>query len=460
EAATCEDFIKAIEEANGIDLAQFRRWYHQAGTPTVTASGTYDPEGQRYSLTLTQHHGSQKTSDPLMIPVRMGLITQAGETMTLKPEGEADTAVEEGVLCLTETTHTFTFTDINSPPIPSLFRGFSAPIKLKLDLADDALAVLASHDPDHFNRWEAKQTLATRVMLAAIERDDATIPDTLTGLFAATLEADDLPNRFRSLMLQLPSEQYLAQQLEVIDPDLIHRIRKAFVEGLAARFTDQWQQLYERLAKDAAPTPNAQQIGRRSLRNTVLGYLCAAPDQPGVALAAAQYDQADNMTDRIAALGQLVDAPEEAHANHAAKALQDFYTRWENEALVIDKWFMIQARSSHPDTRSRVQALTKHPAFTLTNPNRLRSLIGVFAAGNQRHFHSADGQGYQLLIDTVIALNSLNPQTAARLLSPMRQWRRFEPTRRDAMAAQLRRLLAQPDLSRDVFEVATKSLEK
>ena len=463
EAATCEDFVRAIEDACGHDFSQFRRWYHQPGTPKVTASGAFDAGAGTYTLTIRQANPKATptagtNAEPLMIPIQLGLIGQDGQPLPLHIQGMTDPdddTIVEGVLCLTEPEQSFVFGNLTERPIPSLFRGFSAPITLDFDLSDQELTVLASHDTDHFNRWEAKQILATRLMLASIRDTDADIatPASLIDLFTAILADDQLPDRFRALMLQLPSEHYLAQQLDVIDPERIYAVRHHIQQNLATRFAPNWAVLYDRLGENAAPEPTAEQIGRRSLRNTVLSYL--AETNEGQALASKQYAEADNMTDQLAALGLLVD-----HGGAAAQAaLDDFYQRFETEDLVIDKWFAIQARSSHEQTLKRVKALTKHAAFKLTNPNRLRSLIGVFAAGNQRYFHSADGAGYRLLIDTVITLNGLNPQTAARLLGPMRQWRRFEPTRREAMASELRRLLETPDLSRDVFEVASKSLK-
>jgi len=468
QAVTCEDFIKAIEDASGRDLGQFRLWYKQAGTPIITAKGSYNRTKRRYTLTLSQQTPAtpgQKTKKPMLIPVRLGLVAPNGEDQPLYLEGEDDNAVGRGdtvrVVELTEAQQSFVFNDVTVPPIPSLFRGFSAPIRLEQNLDDEALTLLGSHDADTFNRWEAAQSLAAKLLLEALKQGrnqsdlSHSLPKAIITLFQDNLADQHLDHRYRALLLRLPAENYLSQQVEPVDPGRIHEVREGLRLGLAERFEGEWQRLYDELGLDARPDAVAAEIGRRSLRNTALHYLCGLPDQHGIALASRQYDLADNMTDRIEALTCLVDAG----GLEADQALADFFQRWRHDALVIDKWFSVQARSPHPDTLNRVRQLLKHPAFSLKNPNRLRSLIGSFAAGNPVHFHATDGSGYALLTDIVIELNSLNPQTAARLLAPMRQWRRYEPVRRELMAGELQRLMAQPKLSPDVFEVASKSLE-
>ena len=468
QAVTCEDFITSIEEASGHDLGQFRRWYDQAGTPVILAKGSYDEASHSYTLELTQQLADtpgQSDKKPMVVPVRMGLVAGNGQDLPLYLDGEDNTAVGYGdttrVIELTDTTQSFRFVDVSVPPTPSLFRGFSAPVTLKLETGNDQLVTLGSHDSDPFNRWEAGQTLTTRLIMDAYDRQHDTLaengstPKLIASLFRANLDAPDTPDRFRAKLLSLPPESYLAQQCENVNPLRLHNLRDSLYQGLAESFEGKWQALYDRLSLNANPAPVAEQIGRRSLRNTALGYLCQLPDDHGISLANRQYQTADNMTDRLAALSELVDAG----GIEADTALNDFYQRWRHEDLVIDKWFMIQARSCHPDTLSKVRSLMEHPAFTLKNPNRLRSLVGAFAAGNPQHFHAPDGSGYKLLIDVVIELNSLNPQTAARLLAPMRQWRRYEPIRQAAMAAELKRLLDQPKLSPEVYEVASKSLD-
>ncbi|MBV6633570.1 MAG: aminopeptidase N [Alphaproteobacteria bacterium] len=465
QAVTCEDFIAAIEDASETDLTQFRRWYHQAGTPEVKARGEYDEKAQRYTLTFEQSVPETPVNaprEPLQIPVRMGLVAPNGFDMPLRVDGDEEDNVHSGaterVLTLTEASQSFTFTDVPVPPVPSLFRGFSAPVRVDLPVDDAQLTLLGSSDVDPFNRWEAGQTLASRVMLRQITHGTeptAANEGAVIDLFKANLAAPEAAHRFSAMLLTLPSEGYLAQLVEEIEPSRIHEVREHLRTALAESFESQWYSLYDRLSADATPRPHMAQIGRRKLRNIALNYLFGLPDGHGIALAKRQYQLADNMTDRLSALSLLVDSggPE------ADAALADFHQTWRHDQLVVDKWFMIQGRSTHPDTLNRVRTLMDHPDFNLKNPNRLRSLIGAFAAGNPLHFHAADGSGYKLLIDVVIELNAINPQTAARLLSPMRQWRRYEPTRREMMSGELTRLLDQPDLSPDVFEVASKSLK-
>lgn len=458
EAVTCDDFAAAMEDANDADLGRFRRWYSQAGTPTLTAEGRYDEAGGRYTLTLAQETAptpGQPQKSPLHIPVRIGLLNADGEALPLGPDGAT-----EQVLHLTEAEQSFTFDDIAGSPVPSLLRGFSAPVKLKW--ADqtgqpaDELAFLMAHDSDPFNRWEAAQNFAKRLVARAMETGAPN--ETLTAAFAEALEtalADETADpALLGEMLALPSESDLAEQQAVIDVDAIHDAREAIRKRLAAELAQVLIETYERCTLNEPYHHGPAQAGKRRLRNVALSYLTALGQEEAIALATAQFDDAANMTDSIGALLALNDCDSPARD----RALDAFYDRWQGDALVTDKWFTLQATSSLPGTLARVEELMAHDGFSMTTPNRVRSLIGAFCSANQLRFHSADGAGYDFLSQRVIELNTINPQIAARLLTPLSRWRRFDETRQELMKACLERILATPDLSRDVFEIASKML--
>jgi aminopeptidase N len=456
-AVTIEDFVAAMADANGVDLARFRRWYHQAGTPELTMSDSYDPAARRYALTLrqdTKPTPGQPVKEPLVVPVRMGLVGPDGADMPLQLEGEGRAAGGTRVLLLEEPETTFRFENVAAPPVPSLLRGFSAPVRLK-GVAFERLKFLARRDGDAFNRWEAAQQVAAHVLLAMVKAGNATVDPELVAVIAAAL--DDEAERdpaFAAELLALPSESYLADQLETVDVDAIHAARDAariaIGQGLGARLAA----LYDRLA-DAGPyTIDGRAIGRRKLRNAALAYLAATDEASGVARAKAQYDGARNMTDLLAALGVLIEIDHPARA----AALADFYARWERDDLVVDKWFSLQAMSSLPGTLAEVKALTRHPAFDIKVPNRVRALVSAYAEGNQVRFHDKSGGGYEFLADEVLLIDPLNPLLAARLLQPLGHWRRHDAARQALMRRALERVLAQPKLSKNAYEIATKSL--
>jgi aminopeptidase N len=461
QAVTCEDFVAAMEAGSGRDLGKFRLWYSQAGTPRLFVRGAYDPDGRTYTLTARQavpDTPGQSGKRPMPIPLAMGLLDPDGAPLPLRLEGEADAAGTSRVLELDRAEQSFTFTDVPAAPVPSLLRGFSAPVILDAGQGDEELRFLMANDPDPFVRWEAGHSYATRLMLALIgARNDGralTADPGLADAFAATLAAPALERAFVAQALVLPAESFVGEQMAVIDVDGIHAVREFLRKTLGEELQVLWTETYAGYGSDAPYSIEAEAIGRRALKNLALAYLVASGSEQGGTLCAAQYAEADNMTDRIAALALLAksDLPERE------SALAGFYDRWRGDALVIDKWFALQAQTQRPDAVDQVARLLGHEAFTLKNPNRARSLIGAFAGGNPTGFHRADGAGYALVADQLLALDRLNPQVAARMMTPFGRWRRYDPDRQALMKAQLERILATPTLSRDSFEIASKSL--
>jgi aminopeptidase N len=462
QAVTCEDFVAAMEAASGRDLAQFRRWYSQAGTPRLTVEGSYDPRARTYSLSVAQSTPptpGQGEKQPLHIPLAMALLDDTGREVALQLEGEAAPVGTSRVLELERARERFTFIGLDAPPTPSLLRGFSAPVVLQSDADGARLRFLMAHDGDPFVRWESGQSYALQLMLQLIERhragDALVLDDGLAEAFAATLEDDRLEPAFVAQALSLPSEGYVGQQMAEIDVHRVHAVREFLRAALGARLAERLRSAYRTLESDEAYSFEAAQAGRRALRNLALGYLMAAGDAAGKAACLAQYAAADNMTDTIAALGLLA----ESDLPERQDALGSFYERWQGDALVVDKWFSLQAMAQRPDAVAVVGALLDHPAFTHRNPNRVRSLLGVFALGNPTGFHQRDGTGYALIADQVLALDARNPQVASRLAQSFGRWRRYEPARQELMRAQLERILARPKLSRDLYEIASKSLQ-
>lgn len=471
QAVTCDDFRNAMADANGRDLAQFERWYSQAGTPRVSVRTAYDAASQRYSVTLSQGYGEaapaarETQKGPLLIPFAIGLIDRAGRDIPLRLEGEAAANGTTRVIELTEQEQTFTFVDVKEPPLPSLLRNFSAPVIVEYDYTNDELAFLLAHDSDPFNRWEAGQRLATRELLALAARAQAgeplTFDDSTVAAFSRVLTDETLSPAFRELALVLPSEAYLAEQMAEADPAAVHAARQFARKRLARALKNEWLAIYERHATPGAYEPTPQAAGHRALKNLALAYLAELDDPAdAVRLANAQYEHANNMTDRAAALAVLLAASAAAGAGVAQGALDDFYRRFEQEPLVIDKWFALQATQRGSAGRpviEIVRTLMAHPAFSLRNPNRARSLIFSFCAANPAQFHAADGSGYAFWAEQVVALDALNPQVAARLTRSLEMWRRYTPALRERMREALERVATQVK-SRDVREIVEKAL--
>jgi aminopeptidase N len=360
---------------------------------------------------------------------------------------------------MTEAAQRFVFTGIAERPVASLLRGFSAPVILESDASAADLRFLMAYDGDPFVRWESSQSYALKVMLGLLadHRAGATLDldDGLADAFAATLRDDELDPAFVAQALSLPSETYVAEQMAEIDVDGIHAVREFLRAALGERLAEPWSKVYRALRSNEAYRFEAAQTGRRTLKNLALAYLLAAGGDEGRSLCLAQFQSADNMTDAIAALGLLA----ESDLPERGQALADFYAKWRDDALVIDKWFALQAMAERPDAIEVVTSLLGHEAFTLGNPNRVRSLIGAFAQGNMTGFHRADGAGYVLVGDHVLLLDKRNPQVASRLAKPLGRWRRYDVRRQEHMRAQLERILAAPTLSRDLYEITSKSLE-
>ncbi|MGE5146171.1 MAG: aminopeptidase N, partial [Candidatus Eiseniibacteriota bacterium] len=459
EAATVEQFIQCFADVSHRDMGQFMRWYAQAGTPEVTVAMHHDAAAQTVTLhckqTLAPTPG-QPAKQPMVIPLRLGLVGKEGRDLPLTRDGQTPGS---DVIELTEPAQRFVFSGVKERPVLSINRGFSAPIKLVTDLTTDDLAFLAAHDSDPFNRWQALQSIATRLLVdnvAAIRAGKTPASDDrLMVALAKLVEDPALEPAFVALALVPPGEGDIAREIgRDIDPQAIHHARIALRAAIGTRLGAALSTLYERLTVSGGYTPDATGAGRRALRNVALDLLAADGNAAGIARAASQYDAADNMTDRMAALGTLA-----LHAGEARdKALADFYHRYSSDALVIDKWFSLQAMSPLPGALEQVQSLTRHAGFSLANPNRVRALIGAFAHSNLTQFNRADGAGYDFIADTILALDPKNPQISARMATAFRTWRMLEAGRRAKAEASLHRIKAAPQLSRDLADIVERAL--
>jgi len=465
QAVTCDDFIKAMEDANGADLAQFKRWYSQAGTPRLAVSEHYDAEQKTYSLTFTQ--SCPQTPDkleklPFVIPVELGLLNAQGAELPLQLADESAAVGTCRVLSVTEAEQTFTFVGITEKPLPSLLRGFSAPVKLQFAYSSDQLVFLMQHDTDGFNRWDAGQQLSVQVLQALIgqyQRGETLVMDPrLVEALRSVLTNPELDQAMVAEMLSLPSEAYLTEISEVADVDAIHAAREFARQQLADSLYDELLARYKANRDVSKATPYVaedEHFARRGLQNIALSYLSLSAKPEVVAVTLEQFEHSDNMTERLNALAILVNSPFEAEK---AQALASFAEHFKDNPLVMDQWFSVQAASPLPGGLQRVQQLMEHPAFTLKNPNKVRALIGAFAGQNLVNFHAADGSGYRFLADLVIELNRLNPQIASRQLAPLTRWRKYDSARQALMKAELERIRNSGELSSDVFEVVSKSL--
>jgi aminopeptidase N len=465
QAVTCDDFRAAMADGNGEDLSGLEGWYAQAGTPTLEAVGRYDAASQSYTLELEQSYPplanpSEEGSDrgPVPIPVRLGLLREDGSEIPLRLAGEAEAAGTERVLVLEDSQARFVFEDVDAPPVASLLRNFSAPVKLRFDRERRELAFLMGHDRDAFNRWDAGQELATALLLEATADAAAgreLVLDPMFGdAFGRVLEDGELDGSLKALALTLPDERVLAQEIEDVDVDAVHAAREFMVQALARAHRSAFEAAVESTTRTAPYAVEKSQIDARRLRSISLRYLSTLGDPVWTARIAEQYEAADNMTDRQAALRLLVDL----EGPEREAALASFYDAWKHDPLVLDKWFALQAVSSRPDTAARVAELYTHPDFELTNPNRVRALVGTFAAGNPTGFHRKDGAGYRFLADATLALDAINPQVASRMVSLFSQWRRYEPVRRERMQGELERIAEAGNLSKDVFENVERAL--
>ncbi|RYE04393.1 MAG: aminopeptidase N [Sphingomonadales bacterium] len=442
-AATCEDFVTCMEEAGGVDLQQFRRWYTQAGTPRVTAS--LIQEGGRARLRLSQAvppTPGQPVKEPMVLPLRLKLF--GGIT------GRA--LCDEQLVLLNAESHEILFENLPETPVLSVNRGFSAPVVVETNRSAADLAFLSAHDDDPFARYEAMQQLMLDTLVASVARGEADHKPVIDAV-RNTLTDARLDSAFIAEAVLLPSDSFIGDQMAMVDPDAIYEAREALRADLGKALEKEWRAAYEGArANRFEYSPAAK--GARRLKNVALGYIAASGAGDASNLAYAQFEGADNMTDRQGALTTLVNG----HSDKRAAALTAFYQRYAGNALVLDKWFQTQALSSRDDAAAAVEALAGHPDFTLANPNRARALIGAFSV-NQRAFHDPSGRGYRFVADQLIALDKLNPQTAAKLIPPLGRWKRFDAARAAKMRAELERIVATPGLSKDMFEQATKSLD-
>jgi aminopeptidase N len=487
QAVTTDDFVKAMEDATGADLSRFRLWYSQAGTPGLHVERAYDATSKKYTLTIKQTcppTPGQPEKKPFHIPVEIGLIGRDGKDMlqTSLPHPPPNLPLEGGgaskfppfqgegqggdgstgetgtiILELKKSEETFVFTGVPHEPVPSILRGFSAPVKVKLELTDDERLFLMANDSDEFNRWDAGQQLAVKLLLDLVKDYQEDRPLLLDNMFidafGKILESDMTDKAFQAFALMLPAETYLADFMPVIDPEAVHEARKFVQQVLAAGLKPVFLRVYHANEAAGPYRIDRESVGKRSLRNTCLAYLAELEDPEVRELCVRQFRTGGNMTDVMAALANLANS----ECAEREQALASFYATWKDDPLVLDKWLSIQAASRLPNTLDTVKALTSHPAFNIKNPNKVRALIGAFSS-NPLRFHDASGAGYGFLADHVVIIDAMNPQIAARLVSAFTMWKRYDEKRKALMKAQLERILNAPKLSRDVHEIVTKSL--
>ncbi len=461
QAVTCDDFVVAMEEATGVDLQQFRRWYSQSGTPVLKVETDFDAPNKSFSITLSQSCPAtpgQESKAPFDLPVQIAMFDTDGKQLPVALAGSGNGEMKtEQTLRLREAKTTYTFGDIESPPVLSVLRGFTAPVHLEYVRSTQEYAFLMQVETDPFARWEAGQTLISaeieRAMQATTNEHDLELNEQLACGFERVLNDAETDHALISLLLELPDIETVAADHPHIDIDAILAATDWLQHALARRLSQSLERLFEACRNDAPFSIEASAIGRRALKNQALSYL-ASVDSRWCEVSLEQFRSANNMTDRVAALKVLLDFD----PLKATDAIEEFYKDWNTERLVVDKWFSMQARARDVNALDRVEKLLEHPDFDLTNPNRVRSLVGAFAAGNPRAFHRVDGSGYRFLSARIVELDSINPQVAARLCVPLTRWRRFDPTRQNLMQAALRSVLSANDLSPDVYEIASKAI--
>ncbi|WP_026605973.1 aminopeptidase N [Methylocapsa acidiphila] len=463
-AATIEDFVSCFAESAQRDLTQFSLWYNQAGTPLVDVAAAYDAAAKTFTLDFAQSckpTPGQDAKQPFVIPIEIGLVGEDGGDLPLTTsdrDGASAAELSRGVIELTTPRRRIVFSNIPSRPVPSLLRGFSAPVRLDYAASESDLIRLISHDRDSFNRWQAAQTYATRLLLRSvglIRAGGEPIRDERFSVALRRVIENGADPAFAAQIVSMPSEADTAREIgQDVDPDAIHAAHEALRRAIGQDLKDILSATYARLAENAPYSPDAAAAGRRALRNVALDLLAAGDRIEGERLALRQFETADTMTNKIAALNVLAHTPGDARE----AALDAFYRVHASEALVIDKWFALQAMIPEPGALHRVRSLMAHPAFSIANPNRVRSLIGAFAAGNQTQFNAADGGGYDFVTGIVVELDRKNPQVAARLLSAFKSWRTLEPARRRLAEAALRRVAEAGGLSPDVRDIAGRSL--
>jgi aminopeptidase N len=461
QAVTVEDFVACFEAVSGKDLKQFMTWYSQAGTPELVCQMSHDARARTAELAVSQvlpPTPGEARKKPLHVPVKLGLLDASGRDIDLVlASGER---VADGLIEVRKRTEKFKFRDIASRPVPSLLRQFSAPVNLTINRADADLRFLMTHDSDLFNRWQAAHDYATRVLLGTIAAARAgkrpESPTPLIDALAVTLNNDELEPAYRAQFVALPSENDLARVIgQNVDPLAIHKARKALRKAIGTRLHENFGRVYRAMETKGPYSPAPEPAGRRALRNVALGYMVSRGRPDDVALAARQFADSRNLTDEIAALAML----SERNTPERASAFAKFYERWKDDHLVINHWFAYQAASPLPSALATVKKLTRHPLFSMENPNKVGALVFTFAVANAVNFNRPDGAGYDFIADCVLKIGAFNPQVAARLLSSFRSWKALEPGRRRVARKTLQRIARSKPLSRDVFEIVSKMLE-
>ena len=459
QAVTTDDFVQCMEDASGQDLEQFHLWYNQAGTPELHIKGDYDAARQGFTLTVEQLCSAtpgQEEKLPFHIPLAIGLLDSHGAELPIQLEGEQEQSAGTRVLELRQPVETFNFVGLKKQPIPSLLRGLSAPVKVYYDYSDEELMFLMAHDTDDFNRWDAAQMLSQRIILSMVKSKLFEVPSGYIEALRKAVNDDSIDQALRAELLTLPSESYLGDQMDEVDVEGIHAASETVKKQIAVALKGDLLHCYQACKEQGDYCPEPADIGRRRLKNLCLSYLMQLDNAQVRSLSLQQFQDNHNMTDAIASLSLLAnyDCPERE------AALKAFYEKWRDDPLVLDKWFSIQALSKLPDTLIRVKALRENPAFSIKNPNKVRSLIGAFCSANPARFHAADGAGYAFLADAVLELDQLNPQVASRMLRLMSCWRRYDSSRRELMRFQLQRILSAEGVSKDVYEIASKSISE
>ena len=449
QAVTIDDWAQAMSDASGLDFEQFKLWYSQAGTPKVKATGLYDDSAKTYTLTLEQNipdTAGQTNKKPMHIPVAVGLVGDDGSDVA-----------QTKILELKKATQNFVFENIKSKPVPSILRGFSAPVKLKTDLTDEDLSFLMVHDNDGFNQWEAGQKLVRRVINKMLADNTTDVPEHYIKSFGGLVDKASDPSSDKALMaraMSLPSISEIGLAQDIIDPTAINQVRTAIQVAVREAYLEKLVEIYKANANEGDFTITPEAMGKRAIRNVILGILTSIKAEGCSVFAKTQYDNANNMTDRMAAFATLIDNPNAP----CSDVIQDFYDRYNKYQLVIDKWFGIQASSNHDGIFDALETLRNHEDFDMTNPNRVRSLYSAFAMNNPVAFHDPSGRGYDFLKNAIIELNTINPQIAARMVTPLREWKRYTPDRQEKMKAALQEILEIDGISPNVYELVSKSL--
>jgi aminopeptidase N len=462
KAVTTEDFVKAMEDAGGIDLTQFRLWYCQAGTPKIFVNREYDSVSQTYSLTLEQKipdTPGQKNKSPMLIPVKTALLDENGHhlPLILEPDNGNEPKTET-VLHLRKTRETFIFKNIPKEPVPSLFRGFSAPVSMNATYCAEELMFLMAHETDEFNRWEAGQVFITDTILQMVDNrtysNECGLPSELISAFRKILTDASADKALIAQILTIPSESEIGDKMTLIDVDGIHWARDCFMDTLARELYPEFKAVFTNNRDGGPYRIDTASMARRKLKNLALSYL-ARVESDKAAFVFKEFESAGNMTDELSALSILVDMDHELKKT----AVDRFYEKWKKDTLVLDKWFSVQASSVCEDTYDTVVALTRHADFSIRNPNKVRSLIGMFCQGNPLNFHRKDGKGYRFLGDRVIELDKINTNIASRMASGFNRWKRYDDLRKELMKDELVRIINTPNLSTGVFEIVSKALD-